>query len=120
MAFSIASSSAARPMPTGPFRPVSSYHMPIPEMDAGKYEAPTAVRLDDGRWCLFLDYYGVRGAGQGYVPFVADSLESGRFVRSDESFSFPFGFKHGTILPITPQEYDRMKGNDWSQAPDGR
>ena len=41
--------------------------MPIPEPDVGKYEAPTALRLDDGRWCLFLDYYGVRGAGQGFL-----------------------------------------------------
>ena len=41
---------------------------------------------------------GVPGAGQGYVPFVADSLASGKFVRSDASFSFPYGYKHGTIL----------------------
>lgn len=44
---------------------------------------------------------GAPGAGQGYVPFVADSLASGKFVCSDASFSFPYGYKHGTILPIT-------------------
>lgn len=75
----------------------------------GVYEAPTAFRLKDGKWCLMLDFYGVEGEGQGYVPFVSDSLESGRFVRSDESFSFPYGFKHGTVLPITAEEYDRIK-----------
>ena len=32
---------------------------------------------------------GVPGAGQGYVPFVADSLASGKFVRSDASFLVP-------------------------------
>ncbi len=79
----------------------------------GKYEAPTAVRLEDGRWCLFLDYYGVPGAGQGYIPFIADSLESGEFRRADMEFSFPYGFKHGTILTITPQEYDRIAGHVW-------
>lgn len=40
---------------------------------------------------------GAPGAGQGYVPFVADSLASGKFVRSDASFSFPYGYKHGTF-----------------------
>lgn len=105
---------------TGPFRPVSSYHMPIPEMDAGKYEAPTAVRLDDGRWCLFLDFYGARGAGQGYVPFIASSLADGVFSRCDADFSFPYRFKHGTILPITEEEYLRMKARDWMDVEDKR
>ena len=82
---------------------------------AGKYEAPTAVRLEDGRWCLFLDYYGVRGAGQGYVPFVAKSLADGRFVRSDASFSFPYGFKHGTILTISEKEYERIRAHQWKE-----
>lgn len=47
--------------------------------------------------------------GQGYVPFLADSLASGKFVRSDADFSFPYGFKHGTILPITMEEYEKLK-----------
>jgi hypothetical protein len=84
-------------------------------IEAGLYEGPTAVRLEDGRWCLFLDYYGVPGAGQGYVPFVADTLESGRFVRSDKQFSFPYGYKHGTVIPITIEEYERIRNHDWSQ-----
>ena len=108
------------PHATGPFTRIPAFDDSMAGIAEGMYEAPTAVRTDDGKWCLFLDFYGVHGAGQGYVPFVADSLESGRFTRSDASFSFPFGFKHGTILPITPQEYDRMKAQDWSQVPDGR
>ena len=59
---------------------------------------------------------GAPGAGQGYVPFVADSLASGKFVRSDASFSFPYGYKHGTILPITEEDYERIKNHDWSDA----
>ena len=77
-------------------------------LEEGVYEAPAAVRLEDGRWCLFLDYYGVPGEGQGYVPFVADSLAGGRFVRADERFTFPYGYKHGTILTITPGQYERL------------
>ena len=56
-------------------------------------------------------YFGI---SQGYVPFVADSLASGKFVRSDASFSFPYGYKHGTILPITEEDYERIKNQDWS------
>ena len=105
---------------TGPFERVSAFDQAMSVIQPGLYEAPTAVRLEDGRWCLFIDYYGVRGAGQGYVPFVAPSLQSGRFVRSDAAFSFPYGFKHGTILTITPQEYDRMMSRDWKDVPDPR
>ena len=73
------------------------------------------VRLEDGRWCLFLDYYGVPGAGQGYVPFVAPSLKSGAFVRSDRAFSFPYGFKHGTILTVDETAYERIRTFQWPQ-----
>lgn len=105
---------------TGPFTPVEAFDRSMDRIKEGVYEAPTAVRLEDGRWCLFLDYYGVRGAGQGYVPFVAPSLASGEFVRSDGAFTFPYGFKHGTILAITEEEYDRMKNRDWQDVEDGR
>ena len=106
--------------PTGPFERVNRFDEAMRSVANGLYEAPTAVQLDDGRWCLFLDYYGVKGAGQGYVPFVASSLADADFVRSDGEFSFPYGFKHGTILPITPEEYERMKAHDWSDVPDNR
>lgn len=105
---------------TGPFTRIPAFDKAMEVLQRGQYEAPTAVKLDDGRWCLFLDYYGVRGAGQGYVPFVADKLESGEFVRSDKAFSFPYGFKHGTILTITEEECDRMLQNDWTDVPDLR
>ena len=104
----------------GPFRRIPHFDEKMLAIEEGKYEAPTAVRLDDGRWCLFLDFYGVAGAGQGYVPFISPSLKSGDFVRSDASFDFPYGFKHGTILEITEEEYDRMKQHNWSDIPDGR
>ncbi|MDO4297194.1 MAG: glycoside hydrolase family 43 protein [Lachnospiraceae bacterium] len=99
---------------TGPYRKMDAFEESTKELEAGVYEAPTAVRLEDGRWCLFLDYYGKPGAAQGYVPFVADSLKSGKFVRSDSEFSFPYGYKHGTILTITMEEYERIKSHNWS------
>lgn len=98
----------------GPYQRVEAFDRSMEQVESGLYEAPTAVRLEDGRWCLFLDYYGVPGAGQGYVPFVAESLKSGTFVRSDRAFSFPYGYKHGTILTITMEEYERIRRHDWS------
>ena len=47
-------------------------------------------------------------------------MAGGDFVRSDADFHFPYGFKHGTILPITPEEYDRMMARDWNDVPDKR
>ena len=99
----------------GPYRRVEAFDESMRSIEAGLYEGPTAVRLDSGKWCLFLDYYGVPGAGQGYVPFLADSLASGDFVRSDAAFSFPYGYKHGTILPISLEEFERIRTHDWSQ-----
>ena len=99
--------------PDGTYEQIEAFDESMAGLETGVYEAPTAVQLEDGRWCLFLDYYGVPGEGQGYVPFVADSLGSGRFVRSDEKFSFPYGFKHGTILTITPEQYEAIKAHDY-------
>lgn len=94
---------------TGPFERIKAFDDSMKVIEAGLYEAPTAVRVEDGKWCLFLDYYGVPGAGQGYIPFVADSLASGRFVRSDKDFRFPYGYKHGTIIKISQEEHERIR-----------
>lgn len=94
---------------TGEYTRITAFDEEMAKLQQGVYEAPTAFKLKDGRWCLMLDFYGVVGEGQGYVPFVADSLDSGRFIRSDESFSFPYRFKHGTVLAITMEEYERIK-----------
>ena len=101
--------------PEGPYTRVGAFDESMQAVEPGLYEGATAVRLEDGRWCLFLDYYGASPEGQGYVPFVANSLASGGFVRSDEQFSFPYGFKHGTVLTITMEEYKRIKAHNWEQ-----
>lgn len=98
----------------GPFHRINSFDKSMNSLESGLYEAPTAVRLEDNSWCLFLDFYGVPGAGQGYIPFHGKNLKSGHFVRSDHEFHFPYGFKHGTILSITDEEYNRIRQHDWS------
>lgn len=94
---------------TGAYNRVLAFDEEMEKLGHSAYEGPTAFKLADGRWCLLLDFFGVRGEGQGYVPFVAEDLSSGRFVRSEEQFSFPYRFKHGTVLSISLEEYDRIR-----------
>lgn len=49
-----------------------------------------------------------------YIPFIGESLAGGNFTRMDEICKFPYKFKHGTILTITPDEYEKIKNHDWS------
>ena len=44
-------------------------------------EAPTAVYLQNAKWRLFLDYYSIRVEGQGYVLFISQNIDKGKFVR---------------------------------------
>ncbi|KRE46147.1 glycoside hydrolase family 43 protein [Paenibacillus sp. Soil522] len=94
---------------TGPFEKIEEFDNSMESLQSGQYEAPTAVKLEDGRWCLFLDFYGCSAEEQGYVPFIAEKMSTGRFMRSDKSFTFPYGYKHGTILTITMEEYESLK-----------
>ncbi len=75
----------------------------------GSYEGATTLVLPDGRWCLMLDFFGCEKEKMGYVPFVSDKPGNADFRRSDESFSFPYGFKHGGIIEITDEEYDKIE-----------
>lgn len=75
----------------------------------GSYEAPTTLVLPDGRWCLMLDFFGCEKSKMGYVPFVSEKPGDANFVKAPEKFSFPYGFKHGGIIEITDEEYQRLK-----------
>ncbi|MFR3321779.1 MAG: hypothetical protein ACLTSZ_12405 [Lachnospiraceae bacterium] len=57
---------------TGTYELIEEFSRCMEKLETGKYEAPTAMKLPDGTWSLYLDYYGVPGKGQGYVPFLAD------------------------------------------------
>jgi hypothetical protein len=56
-----------------------------------------------------LDFFGCAKEEMGYIPFVSDSFGNADFRRSDEEFSFPYGFKHGGVIEITEEEYNRLK-----------
>lgn len=75
----------------------------------GSYEAATTYILPDGKWCLMLDFFGCERDKMGYVPFVSKKPGSADFVLAKEEFSFPYGFKHGGVIEITNEEYERVK-----------
>lgn len=58
----------------GPYVRMESFDESMKDVESGLYEAPTAVQLDDSRWCLFLDYYGVPGAGQDMCRLLQTAL----------------------------------------------
>lgn len=75
----------------------------------GSYEGPTTYVLPDGRWCLMLDFFGCEKEKMGYIPFVSPSEGDMNFVRMPENFSFPYGFKHGKVIKITDEEYEKLR-----------
>ncbi|MFF9621053.1 family 43 glycosylhydrolase [Streptomyces griseosporeus] len=71
-------------------------------MDRG--EGPTVFKSNtEEKWYLFIDEYG----GRGYVPFETTDLDSGRWTPSSD-YQLPASPRHGTVLPVTQEEYDRL------------
>ncbi|GAA2453941.1 family 43 glycosylhydrolase [Streptomyces glaucus] len=67
-------------------------------------EGPTVFKSNtEEKWYLFIDEYG----GRGYVPFETTDLDSGRWTPSTDH-QLPASPRHGTVLPVTQQEYDRL------------
>jgi hypothetical protein len=86
----------------------------VPQFSLAKlkgYEGPECYQIKpaaDGKpavWCLVLDQYST---GAGYQPFVTDNLSGGQFTAGSD-FSFPFRFRHGSILPLSDEEYNRLE-----------
>lgn len=69
------------------------------------YEGPTAYKMNgENKWCLLLDYFSRNG---GYKPFVTDDISNGDFT-SAEDFNFDAKYRHGTVMPITGEEYSAL------------
>jgi hypothetical protein len=74
------------------------------------YEGPECYLVEPASagkpaaWCLILDYYS---KGKGYQPFVTHDLPGGQFTPA-EGFSFPFHFRHGSVMPVTAAEQERL------------
>lgn len=91
----------------GPWQDVAGFSL----ANLQGYEGPECYQLKpatDGKpavWCLVLDQYS---KGTGYHPFVTGDLASGQFTAAPD-FSFPFHFRHGSILPVSAAEYERLE-----------
>ena len=87
------------------------------------FEGPICYRLKattngpTPEWCLLLDNVSDRiGRGAfGYMPFISHGLSRGQFTPAPD-FHFPYPFRHGSVLPISTAERERLK----SAYPDPR
>jgi hypothetical protein len=92
---------------SGPWREVPKFSL----IQLRGYEGPECYLVEPASaerpptWCLIMDYYS---KSQGYQPFITTNLAGGQFTPSDE-FSFPFRFRHGSILPVSDAEYERLE-----------
>ncbi|WP_029069509.1 OmpL47-type beta-barrel domain-containing protein [Jonesia quinghaiensis] len=79
-------------------------------------EGPTIVKANPGdtsapqddTWFLFIDQPSYHG-GRGYVPFATHNLAdpNGWYSVAADS-DLPTSPRHGTVLPITQEEYERV------------
>ena len=74
------------------------------------YEGPQCYLIEpacEGKpptWGLILDQYSKKA---GYQPFVSHDLAGGQFT-AGSGFTFPFRFRHGSVLPLSTEEYTRL------------
>ncbi|WP_433794599.1 family 43 glycosylhydrolase [Actinoplanes sp. CA-252034] len=67
-------------------------------------EGPLVFKSNtENKWYLFIDEFG----GRGYVPFSTTDLNSGVWT-PEPTYSLPKRPRHGTVLPVTKAEYDRI------------
>ncbi|MFF7653059.1 family 43 glycosylhydrolase [Streptomyces sp. NPDC007983] len=67
-------------------------------------EGPTIFKSNtENKWYLFIDEFG----GRGYIPFETTDLASGKWTPS-QNYQLPASPRHGTVLPVTQAEYDRL------------
>lgn len=67
------------------------------------YEGPTLCPVNDGIM-LYMDNFAKH---EGYKTFFTESLESADFKPCD-GFKTPYIFRHGTVIEITQDEYNRI------------
>jgi hypothetical protein len=67
-------------------------------------EGPTVFKSNtEDKWYLFADETPKRG----YLPFETTDLAGGKW-RMPTDYALPANPRHGTVLPITQAEYDRL------------
>ena len=71
------------------------------------HEGPAVCRIDNNSWMLMLDNLATHG---GYQSFVTDNLSGGQFKMTEVSFPDEVKYRHGSLMQITKEEYDRIVG----------
>lgn len=67
-------------------------------------EGPLVFKSNtEEKWYAFLDEFG----GRGYLPFETTDLDSGTWTPVAD-YDLPARPRHGTVLPVTQAEYDRL------------
>ncbi|MFL5995205.1 MAG: family 43 glycosylhydrolase, partial [Streptomyces sp.] len=67
-------------------------------------EGPLVFKSNtEDKWYAFLDEFG----GRGYLPFETTDLDSGNWTPVAD-YDLPAKPRHGTVLPVTQAEYDRL------------
>ncbi|WP_281495544.1 family 43 glycosylhydrolase [Isoptericola sp. S6320L] len=67
-------------------------------------EGPTIFKSNtEEKWYLFIDEFG----GRGYVPFETTDLDAEEWTMSAD-YEMPSRPRHGTVLPVTQAEHDRL------------
>jgi len=71
----------------------------------GKYwaEGPTAIKLKE-QWIVYFDKYTEKKYG------AVASVDLVNWTDISDKVSFPKGVRHGTVLKISKEEFDRMQG----------
>lgn len=94
----------------GPWRDVPNFSL----ARLTGHEGPQAYLIEpaaEGRppvWGLILDHYA---RGMGYQPFTTHDFATGQFERA-QGFKFPFRFRHGSVLSLTAEEFERVRAAD--------
>lgn len=91
---------------SGNWKDVATYNLG----DMTGYEGPTIYKMNgEDKWCLLLDYFS---KSQGYKPFVTSDITKGNFT-AGTAFNFDGTYRHGTVMPITAEEYDALTKAQW-------
>ncbi|QFZ18143.1 immunoglobulin-like domain-containing protein [Saccharothrix syringae] len=68
-------------------------------------EGPTVFKSNtEDKWYLFIDEFG----GRGYVPFETTDLATGQWQLAT-GYELPSRPRHGTVLPVTKAELERVR-----------
>ncbi|MFB6317463.1 LamG-like jellyroll fold domain-containing protein [Saccharicrinis sp. FJH54] len=89
------------------------------ESYTGGYEGPTMFQFNNQeKWCVLVDEYV--SSRRGYIPFISDDISAANSLSlmNDGEYLMPTGAKHGTVIPVTEEEYTALVQKYAVKAPE--